>query len=48
MDEASRCDALLLMRDGSLLATGSPNELLAQTGSGTLEEAFLRLVQDAP
>ncbi|MCW2605505.1 MAG: type transport system ATP-binding protein [Frankiales bacterium] len=46
MDEASRCDALLLVRDGAVLATGTPTELLARTSSATMDEAFLRLVQD--
>jgi len=46
MDEASRCDQLILMRDGRVLATGSPTELIARTGSVDVEEAFLRLVAD--
>lgn len=46
MDEAARCDALLLVRDGAVLATGTPTELLARTSSATMDEAFLRLVQD--
>ena len=33
MDEAERCDGLLLMRDGELLADGTPDELLARTGA---------------
>ncbi|MGH2467512.1 MAG: ABC transporter ATP-binding protein, partial [Candidatus Limnocylindrales bacterium] len=32
MDEADRCDALLLLRDGRLLAHGTPDELRARTG----------------
>jgi ABC-2 type transport system ATP-binding protein len=44
MDEAERCDGLLLMRDGSTLASGSPNELKHRTGTATINEAFLRLV----
>jgi len=49
MDEADRCDALLLLRAGRLLAHGSPDELRTRTGAGTLEGAFLRLVDaDAP
>jgi ABC-2 type transport system ATP-binding protein len=45
MDEADRCDALLLLRDGALLAAGSPAELRATTGAGDLDQAFLRLVE---
>jgi ABC-2 type transport system ATP-binding protein len=44
MDEAGRCDRLLLMRDGGLLADEEPAALLARTGSSVLEQAFLRLV----
>jgi ABC-2 type transport system ATP-binding protein len=45
MDEAGRCDRLLLMREGALLADDEPAALLARTGGKDLEEAFLRLVQ---
>jgi ABC-2 type transport system ATP-binding protein len=48
MDEAERCDALLLLRDGRLLARESPEDLRARTGSASLDEAFLRLVEEAP
>jgi len=44
MDEASRCDALLLIRDGGLLAQGTPEELCARTKTKTVEESFLKLV----
>jgi ABC-2 type transport system ATP-binding protein len=47
MDEADRCDRLLLMRDGSILATGSPAELRAETGADDLDAAFLALVDRA-
>ena len=47
MDEADRCDALLLIRDGQLLAQASPAELRAQTGAEQLDEAFLRLIEAA-
>jgi ABC-2 type transport system ATP-binding protein len=41
MDEAERCDRLGFIRQGKLLAEGSAAELRAQTGTATLEEAFL-------
>jgi ABC-2 type transport system ATP-binding protein len=47
MDEAVRCQQLILMRDGSVLAHESPNELCARTGAMNLEEAFLRLVNES-
>jgi ABC-2 type transport system ATP-binding protein len=46
MDEAVHCDRLLLMRDGGILASATPDELLARTGARDLEEAFLRLIQE--
>jgi ABC-2 type transport system ATP-binding protein len=45
MDEAVRCDRLLLMRDGDLLADGTLPELLSSTGADDVEGAFLRLVE---
>lgn len=47
MDEASRCERLLLLREGRLLADGSPARLRAETGAADLEHAFLsRIEQD--
>ncbi len=45
MDEAIRCDRLLLLYQGRLLAQGTPADLLAATDCGDLEEGFLRLVE---
>ena len=45
MDEAERCDALLLLREGRLLAQAPPDELRARTGERSLDAAFLRLVE---
>ncbi len=45
MDEADRCDTLLLLRDGKLLAQDTPAAIRAQTGADQLDEAFLRLVE---
>jgi ABC-2 type transport system ATP-binding protein len=47
MDEADRCTALLLLREGRLLARGTPAELRERTGATQLDEAFLRLVDEA-
>ena len=46
MDEATRCDRLLLMRDGRLLAHDTPAALLAATGTDDIDGAFLTLVAD--
>jgi ABC-2 type transport system ATP-binding protein len=45
MDEARHCDELLLLHEGRLLATGSPDELRRRTGAEDLEDGFLRLVE---
>ena len=45
MDEASRCDVLVLMRQGRVLAQLTPTELLERTGASSPDEAFLRLVR---
>jgi ABC-2 type transport system ATP-binding protein len=45
MDEAERCDALLLLREGELIASGTPDELRARTGEHGLDAVFLRLVE---
>ena len=47
MDEADRCDRILLMRDGSILATGTPQELRDDTGADDLDAAFLTLIDRA-
>ena len=44
MDEAERCDELLLLHQGRLLARGTTGELLARTGAEGMDEAFLRLI----
>jgi ABC-2 type transport system ATP-binding protein len=45
MDEAERCDRLLLMRDGALLAADTPKALLERTRTEDVEDAFLTLVE---
>jgi ABC-2 type transport system ATP-binding protein len=48
MDEAERCDRLLLMRAGSVIADDTPAGLLERTGTADVESAFLALVEAAP
>ncbi len=45
MDEASRCDRLLLMREGRLIADDTPDGLLRATDAEDIERAFLSLVR---
>jgi ABC-2 type transport system ATP-binding protein len=45
MDEAGRCDRLLLLRDGDLIADSTPAQLRADGRSEDLEEAFLNVVR---
>ena len=44
MDEAARCHRLGLIRQGRLLAEGTPPDLLEQAGAASLEEAFLKFI----
>jgi ABC-2 type transport system ATP-binding protein len=46
MDEAARCDRLLLMREGGLVADTTPAELRERTGEQEMESAFLRLIEE--
>jgi ABC-2 type transport system ATP-binding protein len=45
MDEAERCDELILMREGRIVATGAPRTLLEQSEAESLEQAFLTLAE---
>lgn len=45
MDEAARCDRLLLLREGEILADLTPGALLERTGAADLDDAFLRLIE---
>lgn len=47
MDEADRCEHLVLLREGRVVATGTPAGLRATTGAATMEQVFLRLVEGA-
>ena len=46
MDEAEGFDWLIAMNQGKVLATGSPNELHRETGTLSLEEAFIALLPE--
>jgi ABC-2 type transport system ATP-binding protein len=43
MDEADRCDHLVFMREGEIIASASPDEIRRQTGKDDLEDAFISL-----
>jgi len=45
MDEARRCDDLILIREGRVLIQGSPKYILDKTNSKDIEEAFLKLTE---
>ncbi|MEP7205236.1 MAG: ABC transporter ATP-binding protein [Candidatus Saccharibacteria bacterium] len=47
MDEASRCDDLVLIRDGKIIAHNTPVELLKRTETDSVERAFLKLVGES-
>ena len=46
LDEAARCDDLLLLRDGRLVAAVTPADLRQRTGLDDLEAAFLSLAEE--
>jgi len=46
MDEADHCHDLLLLREGKLVATGTPADVRAQSGRQDLDEAFLALINE--
>lgn len=45
MEEADHCDELVLLRDGSILAKGTPRELRTQTGVENMDAVFISLVE---
>jgi ABC-2 type transport system ATP-binding protein len=47
MDEAERCDEIVLMREGRVVAADAPRALLEQTGTDDLEDAFIVLAERA-
>ncbi len=48
MDEAARCARLLLLREGRLLFDDTPAALLTRTAAPAYDEAFVRLIEEAP
>jgi len=46
MDEAERCDELVIMRDGHVVASGTPAALLEEAQADTVEEAFIALAEE--
>ncbi len=46
MDEAERCDRLMLMREGRIIADGTPREIREKSGSDDIEAAFLAIVTE--
>lgn len=44
MDEAERCDGLVLIREGRLIAHGTPAHIKQHTGAATIEQAFVKLI----
>jgi ABC-2 type transport system ATP-binding protein len=47
MDEAERCERLLLVRTGRIIADDAPATLLERTGTVDVEHAFLSIVEEA-
>jgi ribosome-dependent ATPase len=47
MNEAERCDRLSLMHAGRVLVTGAPADIVQKQGGESLEEAFIRYLEDA-
>jgi ABC-2 type transport system ATP-binding protein len=45
MDEAGRCDRLVLVREGRIIADDTPTAVRADAGTDDLEDAFLRLIR---
>ena len=45
MDEADRCNRLLLMREGRIIADGTPDEITQRSGVEDIEAAFLKIVE---
>jgi ABC-2 type transport system ATP-binding protein len=48
MDEAARCEQLILIREGDVLAVETPDRLREETGESDLDAAFLHLIEGRP
>jgi ABC-2 type transport system ATP-binding protein len=48
MDEAARCEQLILIREGDVLAAETPDRLREETGESDLDAAFLHLIEGRP
>ena len=48
MDEARHCDRIGLMHKGVLVKEGPPEDIMKETGTDNLEDAFLMLISDKP
>lgn len=46
MDEANRCDTLILLRDGEVIARDTPDRVKVRAGTTDLDEAFLRIIKE--
>ncbi|MGZ4354907.1 MAG: ABC transporter ATP-binding protein [Gaiellaceae bacterium] len=47
MDEAVRCDEIVILREGEIIAAEPPASVLARTGAADMDAAFLALVEAA-
>lgn len=47
MDEAERCNSLVYIAYGAILAQGTSESIIASAGASDLEDAFVRLVSQA-
>jgi ABC-2 type transport system ATP-binding protein len=45
MDEAEYCDRVSIMVDGRIVALGTPSELKARYGAGSIDDVFVRLAR---
>jgi ABC-2 type transport system ATP-binding protein len=46
LDEARRCERIMLLREGQLVADDSPAAIAQRAGTDDMDEAFLRIVED--